>query len=118
MLHIPKYYGRNADQNDNKNQIPPVRMAIFTSRQIINVGESWEKREPPCMVSGNGHWRQSLERTASPSQKKKRKLSRKLSLDIDFPHMNLNPEKIIIQKDTCTLMFTAILLPVAKTQTQ
>ena len=101
-----------------RNQIPPVRMAILTSRQIINVGESWEKREPPCMVSGNGHWRQSLERTASPSQKKKRKLSRKLSLDIDFPHMNLNPEKIIIQKDTCTLMFTAILLPVAKTQTQ
>ena len=68
-----------------RNQIPPVRMAIFTSRQIINVGESWEKREPPCMVSRNGHWQQLLERTASPCQKKKKKLSRKLSQGYGFP---------------------------------
>ena len=32
--------------------------------------------------------------------------------------MDLNPEKIVIQKDTRTPMFTAMLLPIAKTQTQ
>ena len=73
----PKYYRRKADQNDKKSN---PRMSILTSRQIINVGESWVKGEPLCMVSGNGHWQQLLERTASQCQKKKKKLSRKLSL--------------------------------------
>ena len=70
-----------------RNQIPPVRMAILTNQQIINVGESWEKREPPCMVSGSGHWQQPLERTASSCQEKKKKTFQKTKPRILTSHM-------------------------------
>ena len=35
--------------------------------------------------------------------------------DPAVPHLSVYPEKNIIQKDTCTLMFVAVLLTIAKT---
>ena len=46
-------------------------MAIHTSLQATNVGESQQVREPPYTVGGNAHWQQSLEKTVSACQKLK-----------------------------------------------
>ena len=110
LLRIPICYGRKADQNNKKSN---PRMSILTSRQIINVGESWEKGEPPCLVSGNGHWQQLLERTASLCQKKKKKLSRKLSLGYWFPTPEPKSWENHHSKRHTPPMFTAMLLPIA-----
>ena len=83
LLRIPICYGRKADQNNKKSN---PRMSILTSRQIINVGESWVKGKPPCMVNGNGHWQQLLERTASQCQKKKKKTFQKTKPRILISH--------------------------------
>ena len=72
MHSISNYYRKNDKMATNitTNTIP-VRMAIHTSLQAINVGESQQVREPPYTVGGNAHWQQSLEKTASACQKLK-----------------------------------------------
>ena len=39
-----------------KYHLPPDRMAIVKRLQIINIGESVEKREPSYTVGGNVNW--------------------------------------------------------------
>ena len=47
-----------------------------------------------------------------------KKLKRKLPRDPAIPLLGNYPEKSIIQKDTCTPMFTVALFTIAKTQKQ
>ena len=45
----------------------------------------------------------------------KKKLITELPEDPKIPLLGIYPEKIVIQKDTCTLMFTAVLFTIART---
>ena len=47
-----------------------------------------------------------------------KKLQTELPYDPAIPLLDINPPKHIIQKDTCTLMFTAALFTTAKTLKQ
>ena len=47
-----------------------------------------------------------------------RKLKTELPYDLAIPLLGIYPDKPIIQKDTCTLMFTAALFTIAKTWKQ
>ena len=47
-----------------------------------------------------------------------RKLKRKLPFDLAIPPLGIYPEKIMTGKDTCTPMFMAALLAIAKTWKQ
>ena len=51
-----------------RNQIPPVRMDIHKSLEIVNVREGQKLIGPLYKVGGNGHCRQSLEKIASTCQ--------------------------------------------------
>ena len=53
-----------------RNQIPPVRIAILTSLQTINEGESLEEREPTYTVGGYIYWH-SHYKSQSPNAIKK-----------------------------------------------
>jgi len=44
-----------------------------------------------------------------------KKLKTELPYDPAFPLLGIYPEKTLIQKDTCTPEFTAVLLTIAKT---
>ena len=45
-----------------------------------------------------------------------RKLKLELSYGTEIPFLGINPGKTVISKDTCTPMFRAVLLIVAKTR--
>ena len=47
-----------------------------------------------------------------------KKVKIELPYDLAIPFLGIYPEKIIIQKNTCTLMFTVALFSVAKTKKQ
>ena len=47
-----------------------------------------------------------------------KKLKLELPYDPAIPLLGIHPDKTIIQKDTCTPMFTAALLTIAKTRKQ
>ena len=47
-----------------------------------------------------------------------RKLNIELPYDLAIPLLGIYPDKIFIQKDTCTTMFTAALFTIAKTWKQ
>ena len=97
MHSIPNYYRKNDKMATNitTNTIP-VRMAIHTSLQAINVGESQQVREPPYTVGGNAHWQQSLEKTASACQNTN--ISRELSLVYDIHTWTYIPRNLSFKK--------------------
>ena len=47
-----------------------------------------------------------------------RKLKLELPYDLAIPLLSMYPDKTIIQKDTCTLMFIAVLVTIVKTWKQ
>ena len=47
-----------------------------------------------------------------------KKLGIKLQYDLEFPLLGIYPEKIIIEKDTHTPMFAAVLFTIARTWKQ
>ena len=83
--------------------------------QTINVGEGVEKREPSYTVGGNINWYSHYGRTVWRFLKK---LKIELPYDPAIPLLGIYPEKTIIQKDTCTPMFTAALFTIARTWKQ
>ena len=72
----------------------------------------WRKRTPPTLL---GRTVQPLCRTVWKFFKK---LKIELSYDAAIPLLGIYPEKTLIQKDTCTPMFTAALFTIAKTWKQ
>ena len=72
-----------------------------------------EKRGPSYTLSGNVSWYSHYRETVSL-----KKLGIKLPYDPTVPLLGIYPEKTIIEKDTCTPVFTAALLMIARTWKQ
>ena len=82
-----------------------------TNLQIINADEGVEKSEPSYTAGGNVNW-YSLWRTVWRFLKK---LKIELPYDPATPLLGIYPEKNMVQKDTCTPVFTAALFTIAET---
>ena len=80
--------------------------------QIINAGKGIEKRQPSYTVDGNVNWYSHYGEWNGGSLKK---LKIELPYDIEIPLLGIYLEKNIIQKDTCTSMFTEALFIIART---
>ena len=74
-----------------------------------------EKREPSCTVGGNVNRYSHYEEQYGGSLKK---LKIELPYDPAIPLLGIYPEKTIIQKESCTTMFTAALFTIARTWKQ
>ena len=72
------------------------------------------RKEPPYTVGGNV----SCAITMENSMEAPRKLETELPYDPAIPVLGIYLDKIIIQKDTCTLMFIAAPFTIAKTWKQ
>ena len=71
----------------------------------------WRKRNLSTLV-GMLNWYGHYAELYGVSLKK---LETELPYDPAIPHLDIYPEKIPIQKDTCTPVFTAALFTIAKT---
>ena len=74
-----------------------------------------EEREPSYIVGGNVSWCSHYGKLV---WKFLRKLKVELPCDPAIPLLGIYPDKIIIQKATCTPMFTAALFAMPKTWKQ
>ena len=74
-----------------------------------------EKREPSYTAGGNVNWYNHYGEQYGSSLKK---LKIEPPYDPAIPLLVIYPEKTLTQKDTCTPMFTAALLLIAKTRKQ
>ena len=81
----------------------------------LNAGEDVEKREPSYTVGRNVQLVQSLWRTVWSSLKR---LKIELPYDTTIPLLCIYLEKIKIQEDICTQVFTAALFTIAITWKQ
>ena len=68
----------------------------------------WRKGNPPALLvgmeAGNNHWKTVF----------LRKLNIELPYDPEIPFLGKYPDKTVIQKETCTHMFTAALFITAR----
>ena len=67
----------------------------------------WRKENPP-----HGWWECEV---VQPLWRFLGKLNIKLTYDPTIPFLAIYPDKTIIQKDTCTPVFTAVLFTIVKT---
>ena len=81
---------------------------------MINAGEGVEKRELSCTVGGNVKWYSYYGEQYEDSYKTKNRAT----IWPSNPILGIEREKIVIQKDTCTLMSTAALFKIPKTWKQ
>ena len=93
-------------------QLTPVRMAII-KKQTASAGEDVKKREPSCSIGGIinccGYYGKQFGGTT-------KKLKLELPYDPAIPLLGIYPTKYktLIQKDTHTPMFTAVLFTITK----
>ena len=73
------------------------------------------KRESFCTVGGNVNW---YSHYGEAVRRFLKKLKIELHYDPGIPLLGIYPEKNIIQKDTCTPMFTAALFTIARSWKQ
>jgi len=71
-----------------------------------------EKREPSYTVDENANWYSHYGKECSDFLKK---LGIELPYDPAIPLLGIHPEETRIERDTCTPMFTAALLTIART---
>ena len=90
--------------------LTPLRIAIIKNLQTISAGVGVEKRESSCTVGGNVDWYRTVWRFL-------KNLKIELPYDPAIP-LGIYPEKTIIQKESCTTMFTAALFTIARTWKQ
>ena len=76
--------------------------------QITNAREGVEKRGPSYTAGGNINWYNHCGGQYAVSLKR----NIKLSYDPGIPLLGTHPEKIIIQKDTCTSVFIAAIFTI------
>ena len=82
------------------------------SLQIINDREDVEEKDPSYTVCVIINWCTHVENSKEVS------LKIELPYDPTIPHQGIYPEKMIIWKDVCTLVFIAALFTIAKTEKQ
>ena len=91
--------------------LTPARMAVIKILQTVNAGECGEKE-----ILLHCWWEYKL---VQPLWKTVWKFPPKLEIELLYdtaiPLLGIYPEKTVIQKDTCTPMFTAALFTIAKT---
>ena len=90
---------------------------MATIKQFIN-NKCWrgcEEKEPSCTAGGNANWYSHYAEQYGGSLKKRIK---ELPYDPATLLMGICPEKTIIQKDTCTLVFIAALFTIGRTWKQ
>ena len=94
-----------------RNHLTPVKMPSSKNLQIINVGEGVRKREPSYTMGGNVSWCSHYRKHYRGSLKKL-----KVELLYDPAILGIYPKKkkALIQKDTCTLMFTSALFTIPR----
>uniref|UniRef100_A0A8D1XQ04 DUF1725 domain-containing protein n=1 Tax=Sus scrofa TaxID=9823 RepID=A0A8D1XQ04_PIG len=90
-------------------------MAIIKSLQTASAGEGVEKRELYYTIGGNVNWYNHYGETV---WKYFGKLNTELPHDTAVPLLGTYPDKTFIENDTCTHMFTAALVTIAKTRKQ
>ena len=71
-----------------------------------------EKREPSNTADGNVNWYNHYGKTV---WRFLRKLKVELLYNTAIPLLSINPDKTLIQKDSCILMFIEALVTVPKT---
>ena len=101
----------------DKEEVAHVYNGILLSHknlQTINAGEGVEKREPSCTVGGNVDWYSHYGNCG----RFLKKLEIELPYDPAIPLLGIYPEKTIIQKETCTTTFIAVLFTIARTWKQ
>ena len=116
-LGSPRYTVREMQIETTKRcHLPWVRMAIIRKSTS---NKCWrgdvEKREPSYTVGGTINWCSHYGKRGEVSLKK---LKTELPYDPAIPLQGIYPDKTIIQKDTCTPMFIAAVLTIAKTWKQ
>ena len=92
-------------------------MMAFTKKcKITSVGEDIEKLEVLCTAGGNVKWYSCCWKQFGGSGKKKIPKHTELPYDSPIPLLAIYSKKLKIetQTDTCTLMFIAASLPIAK----
>ena len=123
MLNLPKRFSKTALEarvytklqwgiTSHQSEWPSSR-----SLQIINAGEVVEKKEPSCTVGENVNWCSHYGEQYGGSLKNW-KLSHHMILQSHSWAYIQKIQKILIQKDSCTPMFIAALLTMAKTWKQ
>ena len=90
-------------------------MAIIKKCTNNKAGEGVKKREPSYTVGRNVNWCNHYGDQYGDSFKK---LKIELPFDSAIPLLGIDPEKILIPKDTCTPMFILALFTIAKTWKQ
>ena len=96
--------------------LTPVRMAVIKKTAHKCWRGCWEKGIL-YVDSGNISWCSCYgKQYEGSSKKKKKKLKIELSYDPAIPLLGMHPKKMktLIQKDTCTIMFIAVLFTIAK----
>ena len=92
--------------------LTPVRMAKITTQETASVGKDVEKKEPwyklMGMQTGAGTMKNNME--VPPKVKNRTTLHPAITLLGNNP----NNIKILIQRNTCTTMFIAVLFTIAK----
>ena len=68
MLNITNHQG-NANQNQMRYHLIPIRMAIIKRQQISSVGKDVEKREPLFTVGRNINWGTIMENSMQAPHK-------------------------------------------------
>ena len=88
--------------------------------QTINARECVERKEPCYTVDGNVNWDSHHEEQYGFFQFCffLKKLKIELRYDPEIPLQGTYPEKNMIQKDTCTSLFIAVLFTIVKTWKQ
>ena len=114
MFNIANY---QRNENENYDEISPHTSQNGYDQknpQTINAGEGVERREPSYTVG------ESVNRYSHYGEQQlvPKKLKIELPYDPAIPLLGIYPEKTIIQKDTCTPMFIAALLTIARTWKQ
>ena len=87
-------------------------MAIIKKSMNNKCWRGVKKREPSCIIGGNVNWYSHYGEQYRDFLKK---LGIKLPYDPTIPLMIIYPKETRIEKDTCTIMFTAALFTVAQT---
>ena len=90
-------------------------ISINMVKNLINFSIHWGEKKPSCTICANLNWyNHSVLYGDFFKKQKTNKLGIKLPYDPIIPVLCMYPEKIIIQKDTCALMFTETVFTITR----
>ena len=99
------------DENPNYNEVSPHTRLSSKIPQIINSGESVERKEPSYSNGRNVNWYGHYGEQYRGSL---RNQQQSYLIDYAIPPLGIYPEKNTVPKDTCTPVFIAAQFTIAK----